>query len=367
MPNVAAAAPDGLITPRPPLATRQPLAVLQAGRAMAALLVVLFHATANIFKSPSYGGHAALGGMFMFGHAGVEFFFVLSGFVIFYAHRDDIQRPRRLVPYLWKRFRRIYPLYWIVFALVMAGYFAIPRFGEPVFRAPDVILSNLLLIHFDRDIVIMDVAWTLYHEVLFYAAFAVAIIDRRVGQAVLAAWMVAGAAALVAGTPFPFGFWFSPLHLLFGMGIAVAWFLGRRAAPVPAVLAVLGIGVFLGAGAEEVCLHALPDAVRSLIYGAGAAVALAGLVTLERQGRLRTPAPLRLLGDASYAIYLVHLPAMALLAKLLLHTRAGAVLPHGVVFWLLAGLSVVPGVVVHLVLERRLLGIGRAPVLAHPA
>ncbi|NBQ54213.1 MAG: acyltransferase, partial [Proteobacteria bacterium] len=57
---------------------------------------------------------------------GVDFFFVLSGFIILHAHMDDIGRPARLGRYLWRRAVRVYPIYWIcltlsVGALVVMG------------------------------------------------------------------------------------------------------------------------------------------------------------------------------------------------------------------------------------------------------
>jgi peptidoglycan/LPS O-acetylase OafA/YrhL len=51
--------------------------------------------------------------VFQFGHAGVDLFFVISGFIITYVHYDDIGTPSRLGRYAARRFQRIYPLYWL--------------------------------------------------------------------------------------------------------------------------------------------------------------------------------------------------------------------------------------------------------------
>jgi exopolysaccharide production protein ExoZ len=88
---------------------------LQGTRALAALLVVLFH-LGNTIALGKYFGIEAFAIPFKFGSAGVEFFFVLSGFIIFAAHRNDISKPRRLTNYISKRVIRIYPTYWIIFA-----------------------------------------------------------------------------------------------------------------------------------------------------------------------------------------------------------------------------------------------------------
>jgi exopolysaccharide production protein ExoZ len=337
---------------------RTTLAVLQAARAVAALLVVLFHVTLSPFGSPAYGLRAPpFNRFFAFGHAGVEFFFVLSGFVILHVHWQDIGRPQRALSYLWKRIRRIYPLYWAILLPAVVAYLAVPSFGEPMFRDPGVILSSFLLVHFRTDIVVIYVAWTMYHEVLFYAAFALLILDRLLGTAVFTVWLLASAAALMTAPGFPLVFWSSPLHLLFAMGMAVAWRVRRGSVSFAAMIAVAGILVFVSSGVDEVYLGELTARQASMLYGLGAAMALAGLVSLEQDGRIRIPGALRLMGDASYSIYLVHLPVLSLLARLQVQARIAELLPPNVGFILMAALAVSPGVAVHVLVERPLLGL----------
>jgi peptidoglycan/LPS O-acetylase OafA/YrhL len=52
-----------------------------------------------------------------------------------------------------------------------------------------------------------------------------------------------------------------------------------------------------------------------LLYGAGSSLAILGLVELERSAAIKVGGLMLLLGDASYAIYRVHVPALAMLAK----------------------------------------------------
>src|SRR5438105_10339285 len=84
---------------------------LQTGRAVAAWMVVLYHASGSIFTK-YFVGERPVGRVFDFGYAGVDFFFVLSGFIMLHVHRDDLGRPKRLGRYLWKRCTRIYLPYW---------------------------------------------------------------------------------------------------------------------------------------------------------------------------------------------------------------------------------------------------------------
>lgn len=82
--------------------------VLQAGRALAALAVVVHHAAtaARDFVGPFAGVSALRTGRF-----GVDFFFVLSGFIIYYS---TVEKRRGLGDYAWARVRRLYLPYWPV-------------------------------------------------------------------------------------------------------------------------------------------------------------------------------------------------------------------------------------------------------------
>src|ERR1700761_2793553 len=104
---------------------RKELYTLQAGRAIASLLVVFYHNAVSIFDDSRFWGDDPSQKIFNFGHSGVDFFFVLSGFIILYAHWNDLGKPKQIFKYASKRFRRIYPIYWIVLALVAPVYFLV--------------------------------------------------------------------------------------------------------------------------------------------------------------------------------------------------------------------------------------------------
>ncbi|MBP9743591.1 MAG: acyltransferase [Burkholderiales bacterium] len=85
---------------------------LQSLRGIAALLVLLYHATWLSIVNNQYV--YALN-IFKQGQIGVDLFFVLSGFIIAYMHWSQINLKNGVVAKYWlKRFFRIYPLYWII-------------------------------------------------------------------------------------------------------------------------------------------------------------------------------------------------------------------------------------------------------------
>jgi peptidoglycan/LPS O-acetylase OafA/YrhL len=87
-------------------------------RALAALSVLLTHVA---FASGANSAHI-LGAFFARMDGGVAVFFVLSGFLLYrpfiVAHLGERPRPAA-GPYLWRRFLRIYPAYWLVLTVVV--------------------------------------------------------------------------------------------------------------------------------------------------------------------------------------------------------------------------------------------------------
>jgi peptidoglycan/LPS O-acetylase OafA/YrhL len=345
-------------------------ATLQASRAVAALLVVLFHNSQSIFALPKYWHEKPFGNVFDFGDSGVFFFFVLSGFIIFYAHCDELNRPGRLTVYLWKRFRRIYPIYWIILLCVLPAYLGLHAYGKGYETRPEVIVSSVLLIHLQSDYAVIIPSWTLFHEILFYALFGVAIWRSSLGLPLLLVWMTLSVFSIgVSQGNLLTDFYFAELHWLFGFGMAAAWLVRSRAIPGALAFACCGLAGFMSAGADESYLHFLPDSFRMVMFGVASTMIVLGLVELERSGRMRVPGWLVLLGDASYAIYLVHFLALSLLAKLAWSSGAARLVPAQVAYVVLAVLAVGAGTLCHLVVERPILSVlGRfSPVRpSHP-
>ncbi len=330
---------------------------IHASRAIAAMLVVCFHLAGNLAKDKYFGSAAgSLDQLFSFGGtAGVAFFFVLSGFIITFIHRSDIGKPSRLGPYLRKRAVRIYPTYLIVFAAVYFLALAVPSLREAMPTDLAVLAKALLLLPQDPAVVggtgapVIVVAWSLHYELVFYAAVALAIIHPLlfVGAALLFVLNFVWQAITGAGQ-FPWPFFANPLMLLFGMGVATAWLVQSGwKMPRPLGVAVVAGALFFCVGAAEALLGKAPHYVGlNLGYGLCAAVVIVALIQAERErpGRFDNRA-VAVLGDASYAMYLIHFPLIALLCKL-----AVALGLHGVAGVTLAFVGIFVSVVVASVL-----------------
>lgn len=345
--------PDGAEAPDESVAPVRPgkFEALEAGRGIAAVFVLVSHANA-IVGEPRFYGREIWPTFFRFG-AGVDFFFVLSGFIIAWAHWRDIGRPQRLRHYAVRRFRRIYPAYWVVLVPLSLAYFLFPRAGVPSQHDPLNFVFSFLLLPYPAP-PILGVAWTLVYEIIFYVLFGMVILFGRAAFPLLSGW---GAAVFVANListtfPFPFSTLLDSANLEFLLGVSAAFALRHRAIPVPALLAVAGPACFLALMLLGPPVIDHPLASR-LGYGIAAAAGMLGMVELERTGRIATPRLLRHLGAASYALYLIHGEAISVTIQVV--TRATHLsLPPVVAMTILVVAGIVAGVLFHRFVERPL-------------
>ncbi len=326
---------------------------VQAGRGVAALLVVLVHGSHMIQRDIPQLGYWPLWGGFKFGHAGVDFFFVLSGFIICYVHHNDIGAPHRLTRYLWRRITRIYPTYWII-TLFLIAYNLLHHPDRPIALGDAV--ASLLLVHHDQD-PILGPAWTLEHEVLFYLIFAVAILNRRLGVALFASWM----ALVVAGLFIPLKnetllFLSSFFHVQFLMGIGCAYVVLTGRIRFPRMVAAAGIVGFLATGLlEDVGVLGFSSITGHFFYGSFASLIIVGIALAELRGSLRVGRIGALFGDASYALYLVHIIFNGWTAEALILLGLIGLLPGWVVLFVCAAVSVTVACLFYRMIERPLL------------
>jgi exopolysaccharide production protein ExoZ len=334
------------------------LTSIQAARGAAALAVVLCHA-GTVLGDP-------FGGALRAGHAGVDFFFVLSGFIIATVHRDDLGRAASLPSYARKRLVRIYPVYCIATSIALGLWWlgVVPLSNV----SPDGVAISLLLLpqHVEPT---LGVAWTLQHEMLFYVAFGFLILNRKAGVSVFAVWALFIVAQLPAAPPdLPWahadlltGFVGSSYNLEFGLGIVVAMVAAWYRTPCPVVLAAIGVvGLLLTAAAEDVGAIFYLGRVGQALFGTSSALVVWGLAATERTGSLRAGRFLVFIGSASYAIYLIHVPVLISVASL----TAVKLLPAWVSVAVLATIGMGGGAALHVVAERPVLRALRPRALA---
>lgn len=148
---------------------KPPYRLLGCYRALLALLVVISHSSAYF---PSYVSRFSLG------NVGVFSFFVLSGFVI--AEALDVFYPGQPHRFLFNRFLRLYPVYWLACIVALLIYFIKPP--ENFSFSLATFFSNLTILLAERlppdQIRYISVVWAVGIELRFY--FIVALLDMLV-------------------------------------------------------------------------------------------------------------------------------------------------------------------------------------------
>ena len=275
---------------------------IQLLRALAALLVVLFH-THTAF---SEAGSDLLFGdeeyVFSFGAVGVHIFFVISGFIMIVTSR--FEPSFQPFEFMRRRLLRIYPVYWICAALYLAYHTLI---GEPYDVSVGQIAGALLLWPGHASSIIGP-AWTLAYEMFFYLSFALAMaMGLTRGFVVLASsFAVLIVLGLVLDPVSP------ALHLAtnsllaeFVGGMAIGWLLKRNVLPKWRAGYWIALAITLFAGGAWYGFPRLPSA---MVWGVPSILLVLAAVCRELQrGAGKVTRVLGILGDSSYSLYLVHI------------------------------------------------------------
>jgi peptidoglycan/LPS O-acetylase OafA/YrhL len=315
---------DGWLTLAPLHGQR--VAALDALRGVAALWVLGYHFSLSQHMPALAQSLPWLGQSLAVGDLGVAIFFVLSGVVMATTTHRVAMTTGNAVQFLKRRLIRLTPPYYAALALGVALVALKVRMGEP----PNVetgwrsVLSHVVYAQdFLHHANIIDVFWTLVIEVQFYAAFALlwCLADRRrVGGAdampqPLRRERLAWALAALA-LPWPLGWvntpvWnggFLPFWYLFMGGVLCAFGLENKRATA-AVPAYLYASVMIIHGALKPNGASLTGGLTIVFV-----LAMSHRPAIADVLKLRW---LQWLGMVSYSLYLIHLPAMGPLMRLI--------------------------------------------------
>ena len=334
---------------------RESIQSIQVLRGIAALAVVFYHVQWIISK-PEYGGLKFESGLFEQGSIGVNLFFVLSGFIIINAHRGDIGVPSRLPHYLWRRFSRVYPIYWVLLsAFIIAALSGLGRIDFSLDKLG--MASSFLLVRLSSDLELpLKVAWTLFYEIIFYAMFALLILDRRIGTVAMLGWLYVIVTKLGSANAWlmPTSIW----NLCFFSGMAAGLLdrsLRARTGLVLLPLGLIGLVLLLKFGGIALTPDGQErDPLKFIVLATMLTMIVLGAALADPLVRAGIPQIVLLLGDASYSIYLTHSAVISLLCILGVRVQYLGASPS-LVFGSFALAATLVGVVVHLILERPLL------------
>jgi exopolysaccharide production protein ExoZ len=333
--------------------TPRRLTAIQSLRAIAALMVVFHHV-----QDQSPGFKAVWDTQV--GQAGVDLFFVISGFVMVYVTGERERSPRQFIA---MRAARIIPVYWFYTACAVVLMVAAPwlyRSGELSVR--HVVLSLLFIPHETAHAGLSPVirlGWTLNYEMFFYVIFAIAMaISARYRL-----WLAAGFLSLLTATGYAMNFvgfsigaadfYFRSiiLEFAFGMIIASMFLRGKFQSIGHRWGTALIIGGFLALIALD---RFYSDSTRAVVYGLPSSCIMIGALIAGNRTRILNSNLLQKIGDASYSIYLVHPFGIAIIRSLWKKTALPMEsIPSFALFILLAfALAIVLGTISYRLIEK---------------
>jgi exopolysaccharide production protein ExoZ len=309
-----------IITKDASLETNKKLELIQALRGIAAILVVGYHIGTLYSLNLNW---LVFNNAFKFGHIGVVFFFVLSGFIIYYTHYNDWGKPLQLSSYIYRRFMRIFPVYWIILSLKL--------FIKHIDLLSILLAFSLIPI----KIPYVNVSWTLSYEILFYACFGILIyrLNNYTKTLFLILISIIFVRILITLTGyninfdnFYLSFLFNPHIIEFALGILAGYIvIKKKAVKWRSSLLICGIFIFslnalltvLSVNTIAAGMNATPyyqatkiycflETNASVFFGLPFFLIVIGAAMIDLYDSIRVPKLFLKIGDASYSIYLVH-------------------------------------------------------------
>jgi exopolysaccharide production protein ExoZ len=345
---------------------------VQALRAVAALLVVWVHAidAAEMYSAPRQSRFFHWEN---YGACGVDIFFAISGFIVSQvavrlADRNPGTPSASAREFLTRRITRIFPLYWILTAVVIA----IDELGKhPIQWHSFHWIPTLLLfpsLHALGNAPALSLGWSLMFEMYFYLILTIFMIwtpsSLVRNTTVFLCGMVILGTLVNIHRPF-IVIWMNPIVLEFVFGCLIGLMfshsimtskikkIGVSVAVIGAIL--LAATIFTGYGQaseQDWILAGYYSWLRVVVWGVPAALLVGGVIFWNPKMRSAPARLLVFLGDASYSIYLCTIPARSIVEHFWrFFGRFGA--DTGV--FLGALFCTVVGVICYLLLERPLM------------
>lgn len=325
-------------------------------------MVVMVHVT---LKSAERLNQVAFLNLFGAGWSAVDYFFVLSGFIMVYVHRSAIGKKDQLKSFLVKRAVRIYPIYWIITLSVWCLFLVIPAFANNQDLSWAQVIESLLLIpqkdpHF-KDKFILEVGWTLTYEIYFYLLFSIAIwLKPKHSVPLLSAWLLVTILHYRKIVKFPDDFFvletvFGEMNLEFVFGCLAAYIVIkynnniRKYRWILFGIANLGYVILLMLAAwGNIAIGRIPT------FGVLAALLIIAATSIDLKDSPKIPDLLIFLGEASYSIFLTHMPVISAITKILQKANLGKYFDGFFAPALLAVFTVVFGCIFYSLIEKPL-------------
>jgi exopolysaccharide production protein ExoZ len=330
---------------------------IQYLRGIAAAIVVAYH----LLSSPDteYISQTTLGDF------GVYIFFIISGFVMWYTTVEVGLTPFQF----WhRRIIRIVPLYWFFLIMLVIAALLVPQaFNTTKLTLENSIKSFLFVPHYHivQHIIapILIPGWSLNYEMFFYFLFGLALFVNPLPArffsltAVLIGLMWAGQVFKPTNAILSTYTDLSLLLFVEGIILAIVYRSGRLTHPLLGLVLILS-----GLSWELAYFFKLTGFWPPEVFSLPVMLVVGGSIALESTARASPSALLRVIGDASYSIYLSHLFFLRLLQLGAQHflSLGRGVAVDALYIVIAFALTIFGGVAVYYAVERPMISLFRA-------
>ncbi|HHQ6617550.1 TPA: acyltransferase family protein [Serratia fonticola] len=281
-------------------------------RGLAILLVLVFHATEGLVQK------GVLGPVFYVGQSGVDIFFIISGFIIFYSSTNK-KNVIGVITFLRSRIKRIVPLYWfytIVFSLLLIAF--PDKFDKSVFDISHLIHSLFFIPMPENSPPIVSLGWTLNYEIYFYLIFSFSIFFRERIRFVLVSVMLLAIYILSITMDLNY-FYRNDVVFEFLLGILLYYYFNKFSSRYKEVCSSSVFLIVLIV--SLICMAFLNTQYRFLNFGILSFAVM--LLSLHVNFSDKLSYCIEKIGEASYSIYLSHALSMPLILKILVYSSFG--------------------------------------------
>ncbi|MBS0260585.1 MAG: acyltransferase [Planctomycetes bacterium] len=354
-------------------------------RGLACLMIVILHSGHFAYQAAEDGPGAAPLILAILSRlsVGVPIFFVISGYCISATTESNASK-RGWRSFFYRRFRRIYPPYWIVACLALLLTTGLSIIGQSdlfsseygYFPPPESLslsqwIGNITLTETWRphvfggpELKILGIAWTLCYEEQFYFVCGLLLLLKP--ERFFSGAVFVSVGTLICTVLFQeqiSGFFFDGRWLLFAIGILVYYFLNHNKSRATAIVIFLAMIVLTGLVRYWPPLAALGESsiARERKFELFVAALFGGILVALHPwdiaiAKSKVLQPLSICGQMCYSLYLIHWPISVLVSgwmyKSVTQTFWGTVL---VSTPLSIALSLAAGWLFHIAIERRFL------------
>lgn len=330
---------------------------IQYLRGVAALLVVFHHASGYLSKYSE--GLVKLD--VEIGGSGVDLFFIISGFVIFFiADKSN----KTISHFLKDRIIRVVPMYWVYTCIMVILVILIPEmiYNTTTFEALHVFKSLFFIPSYHPGLKnqiwpILAQGWTLIYEMFFYCIFSMILfitskpLTRLILLLVMLTSFVILGKLFQSTNPFFVTYTSTLLFEFFGGAIIGYLFIKNKLPHTFFSILIIALGVF---GFLSSYFHFGWGESRVREWGIPSGLIVFGLVSLEKRHKVPISNTFILLGNSSYSLYLSHLLTLDIFGLLWVQVNIDTAYFHLMMFFLSITLSIVVGILSYRLVEKPL-------------